>query len=77
MKINGTTTAKTQIDNMPARGTLALSADSRGHVFHFRKIEIKELPPDEPGWVQHFNGPVQSLVSIIPRTNPAHGVSAW
>jgi serine/threonine protein kinase len=25
-------------------------------IVQFRKIEIKELPPEEPGWVQLFNG---------------------
>jgi serine/threonine protein kinase len=33
--------------------TLALTGPT---VFHIRKIEIKELPPEEPGWMQLFNG---------------------
>ena len=41
------------------KGRIALQVSSprgdRGAV-SFKKIEIKELPPEEPGWVQLFNG---------------------
>jgi uncharacterized protein (TIGR03067 family) len=38
------------------RGRIALETYAPGTVITFKKIEIKELPPEEPGWVQLFNG---------------------
>jgi hypothetical protein len=37
-------------------GHIALQAFTPTTNVRFRKIEIKELPPEEPGWVQLFNG---------------------
>src|SRR4029079_19154393 len=42
--------------NTYRRGHLALQTCRAKTVVRFRKIEIKELPPEEPGWVQLFNG---------------------
>src|SRR5262249_30866912 len=56
-KINGQTAVDvTAPDNIAKRGHLALQVWTPQTVVHFRKIEIKELPPEEPGWVQLFNG---------------------
>ncbi|HEV3143576.1 MAG TPA: family 16 glycoside hydrolase, partial [Gemmataceae bacterium] len=57
VKVNGTTTADV-VDATYTRGSLALQnqADEADEVVQFRKIEIKELPPEEPAWVQLFNG---------------------
>jgi uncharacterized protein (TIGR03067 family) len=38
----------------PILGHVALFSSEQA--LHFRNIEIKELPPEEPGWVQLFNG---------------------
>jgi uncharacterized protein (TIGR03067 family) len=52
------------------RGHLALQLISHSApipqptVVHFKKIEIKELPPEEPGWVQLFNG--KDLTGWVP-----------
>ncbi len=60
VKVNGQTTADYRDpDRQFSTGRLALQSFNADTVVHFRKIEIKELPPDT--WVQHFNGPVQSL----------------
>ena len=40
----------------------------------FRKIEIKELPPEEPGWVQLFNGKDLTGWTTFPK-GPATGKS--
>jgi uncharacterized protein (TIGR03067 family) len=54
VKINGATTA--QYTGAGGRGHVALQVAGPQPRFELRKIEIKELPPDEPGWVQLFNG---------------------
>ncbi len=38
------------------KGSLSLQTWNASTVVQFRKIEIKEFPPPEPGWVQLFNG---------------------
>jgi hypothetical protein len=43
-------------ERMYAKGHIALQCFSSQTVVQFRKIEIKELPTEEPGWVQLFNG---------------------
>ncbi len=43
-----------------ARGAIGISLKPGG-AMQVRKIEIKELPPSEPGWVQFFNGKVRGL----------------
>ncbi len=56
-KVNGTQTA--DCDDPLGKydvGHIALQIYSPQTMVQFRKIEIKELPPDEPGWVQLFNG---------------------
>jgi hypothetical protein len=39
-----------------SRGHLALQAFTAATAVRFKKIEIKELVPEQPGWVQLFNG---------------------
>jgi hypothetical protein len=56
IKVDGVTTAERTVAEMPDRGTLQLTVIDDGATVHVRKIEIKELPPEEPGWVQLFNG---------------------
>jgi hypothetical protein len=48
VKINGKTTANTNIENLPTKGTFYLTSDTSDKSVHFRKIEIKELPPTPP-----------------------------
>jgi hypothetical protein len=46
IKINGTTTAKTVIEDLPEHGRIGFGATTPGgQDFHFRKIEIKPLVP--------------------------------
>ncbi len=57
VKING----QTSVDYLDTRGNqaaghLALLCMDAKTVMKFRKIEIKELTPTVPGWVQLFNG---------------------
>ena len=59
VKVNGYITAQKTIDRMLDRGYIDLKVepvDQPVGVLQVRKIEIKELPPEEPGWVQLFNG---------------------
>jgi WD40 repeat protein len=55
-KLNGET-ALDYVDDAASfrKGHLALQAQYAGTEVRFRKIEIKELPPAEPGWVSLFN----------------------
>jgi predicted Ser/Thr protein kinase len=64
VKVNGEVTADfLETEKRPAQGFLALYREDRDTVVKFRKIEVKELPPErpvvrpgrEPGWVQLFN----------------------
>ncbi len=42
--------------NSSRSGRIGLDNADGKSPLRFRKIEIKELPPEEPGWVQLFNG---------------------
>jgi serine/threonine protein kinase len=55
VKIDGVETARHTFATLPARGNVGLHANA-GAIMYVRKIEIKELPLEEPGWVQLFNG---------------------
>jgi len=44
----------TQLSQAQKPGHIRLTSQGLG--LHFRNIKIKELPPEEPGWVQLFNG---------------------
>jgi hypothetical protein len=59
VKVNGRTTVRTHDvrhrDHDRAQ-PIALKSRERGCAVHFRKVEIRELPPEEPGWVRLFNG---------------------
>jgi tRNA A-37 threonylcarbamoyl transferase component Bud32 len=46
----------TDNDKTFMQGRLALEHFTKRTRVEFRKVEIKELPPEEPGWVQLFNG---------------------
>jgi serine/threonine protein kinase len=54
--VNGTKTADITLDRLPERGRISLNAYGPGTVLKFKKIEIKELPPEPTEWVQLFNG---------------------
>ena len=43
-------------DKAYLRGRLALEHYPPQTRVEFRKVEIKELPPEEPGWTPLFNG---------------------
>jgi flagellar motor protein MotB len=43
--VNGTKTAEASIEGLADRGPIYLNADAPGTVIHFRRIEIKPLPP--------------------------------
>src|SRR5262249_50914326 len=51
-----TVVAYTDEQSAYQRGRIALETYAPGTLITFKKIEIKELPPEEPGWVQLFNG---------------------
>jgi hypothetical protein len=56
-KVNGQTVVDFRdLANSHRKGHLALQAMYAPTRVRFRKIEIKELPPEAPGWVQLFNG---------------------
>jgi Protein kinase domain/3-keto-disaccharide hydrolase/Putative zinc-finger len=56
VKVNGTTTAEQTVGQLPNHGGINLNVYEPGSILHVRKVEIKELPPEEPGWVRLFNG---------------------
>jgi formylglycine-generating enzyme required for sulfatase activity len=60
-------------DPNPRKGHIALQQFSPGTFVEFKKIEIKELPPAAPGWVQLFNG--KNLDGWKTLTSPVKG--AW
>jgi WD40 repeat protein len=57
IRVNGQTTAD-YVDAFKdlSRGKLALQCFTPATVVRFKNIELKELPPDEPGWAPLFNG---------------------
>lgn len=56
-RVNGTTIVDhVDIGRSHSRGHLALQQVKPGTTVHFSNIEIKELLPQEPTWVQLFNG---------------------
>ena len=55
-KVNGATAVDVLLVKERKSGRLYLQQRGAKTVVKFRKIEIMELPPDEPGWVQLFNG---------------------
>jgi serine/threonine protein kinase len=72
VKVNGTTTAEQTVGQLPNHGGINLNVYGPGSILHVRKIEIKELPPEEPGWVQLFNG-----ADLTGWTNPKKAFGAW
>jgi hypothetical protein len=54
--VNGAKTTEMKVEEMAASGGLMLISGAETTTMTVRKIEIKELPPEEPGWVQLFNG---------------------
>ena len=57
VKLDGKTVAQhTDEKRAHQKGRIALQAYTPQTVVRFKKIEIKELPPEEPGWAQLFNG---------------------
>jgi hypothetical protein len=52
VKVNGTTTAEKVIDGMLDRGFFDFGLGQVGSILQIRKIEIKELPPEAPGWIR-------------------------
>src|SRR5262249_10329450 len=55
-RVNGKPAAETYEAIGKPSGHILLQQHGAQTVVHFRKVEIKELPPEEPGWVQLFNG---------------------
>ncbi len=55
VKIDGVETARHTFADIPARGNVGLHATA-GVKMYVRKLEIKELPAEEPGWSPLFNG---------------------
>ena len=55
VRLNGVITAEKKILDMAKRGFLEWHVDGKKKL-EVRKIEIKELPPEEPGWAPLFNG---------------------
>jgi hypothetical protein len=57
LRIDGKVTANFEdAEGRFTKGHFALQVFTPETVVHFRKIELKELPPEEPAWVQLFNG---------------------
>jgi len=56
VKVNGETTIDGDFPDLADEGVVALLVESGNPLeVTFRNVEIKELPPAEPGWVQLFN----------------------
>jgi uncharacterized protein (TIGR03067 family) len=78
VKINGkvATDCRDPLDRARAGHLVMQVFDADTHV-QFKKIEIKELPPSQPGWVQLFNGKDHSGWVVQAEPNAVRPERAW
>lgn len=71
-KVNGKVVDDFRDKGGPANGHFALEAMYAPTRVHFKKIEIKELPPEDFGWRPLFNGK-----DLTGWTNPSRALGPW
>jgi hypothetical protein len=54
LRVNGETTARAEVEDLPPQDHVLFCNDLTDAVYHFRKIEIKELPPTLPASKEPF-----------------------
>src|SRR5262249_39029278 len=57
-------------------GVAAVNTTTAAHVAQFQRLQIRELPPTEPGWVQLFNGKNFAGWHVDERTGPTWKIDA-
>ena len=67
VRVNGQLRSAAKINRAAVLG-MAIILKDRGNSLDFSKVEIKELPPEESGWVQLFNG--KDLDGWVPYLDP-------